>query len=318
MDQNPPSAEPRTPRAERCERCEVNPADGTGGKLCTGCEAAAVGEWNPEGAIDSVVEELCAALEIPVTALDGHSERRITLREALDRVRGRTVWWRVLLTRAEEVDADWLTARRTELITAAGLCSKPGDAGADWQCTRPAGHDGPCSPWSTDILTEAELRCGEVHGPTELRCEQQTGHDPATYPHQAAGINWTTNRPSALDTAAADKPAPTPAAGQHGLLLFEGRRATTCRVSVGHRPRPLRFVWHHILPLVCGGETTAANLVELCDNCHYAVHALLWNRANGLPVPRNVEATQLALATKGYQLAVQAGTVVKIPHESAN
>lgn len=43
--------------------------------------------------------------------------------------------------------------------------------------------------------------------------------------------------------------------------------ATNCRVSANHSPVPLRFVWHHILPQVCGGQSVPENLANLCDNC---------------------------------------------------
>jgi hypothetical protein len=75
-------------------------------------------------------------------------------------------------------------------------------------------------------------------------------------------------------------------------------------------------VWHHILPQACGGRTTAANLVSLCDNCHYAVHIIMWHLANGgIPPDMHPSTKRLALARDGYQQAVAAGTQGKIPKE---
>lgn len=96
-------------------------------------------------------------------------------------------------------------------------------------------------------------------------------------------------------------------------------RATQCAVSPAHNPTPLRFVWHHILPVACGGASTRANLVSLCDSCHYAVHALLWDLKQHegvftIPSPiRNRH--RAAYAYLGYDAAKAAGTVDKIPNE---
>lgn len=51
--------------------------------------------------------------------------------------------------------------------------------------------------------------------------------------------------------------------------------ATSCTVSGYHAPRPSRYVHHHVWPLGEGGPNVAANLVESCDNCHYAIHEAL-------------------------------------------
>jgi hypothetical protein len=82
-----------------------------------------------------------------------------------------------------------------------------------------------------------------------------------------------------------------------------------------HRPRPLRYVFHHILPQACGGKTEASNLVALCDNCHYAVHVLLWQLAQGTGSATGTRA-QTRLATEGYAEAVAAGTAGDIPKEA--
>jgi hypothetical protein len=106
------------------------------------------------------------------------------------------------------------------------------------------------------------------------------------------------------------------------LTFIEGMgRATSCLAySSPHRPTPLRFVWHHVLPQICGGQTVAANVVSLCDSCHYSVHALLWQLkvTNGGPLSsRRGTAQQRAIAQDGYQRAVAAGTTALIPNEGS-
>jgi hypothetical protein len=100
--------------------------------------------------------------------------------------------------------------------------------------------------------------------------------------------------------------------------LPEVGKATHCILSVQSGPHPARrYVWHHILPQVCGGLTTPANLASLCDSCHYTVHDLMWLMANGTPLPGPPHtAAQFKLATQGYQLAVAAGTAGKMPKEA--
>lgn len=101
------------------------------------------------------------------------------------------------------------------------------------------------------------------------------------------------------------------------LTVVDGLgRATTCQAYGAHRPVPLRFVWHHILPQVCGGKTEAANLASVCDSCHYSIHIILWQMANNVPLSKAAKG-QLALAKQGYDLAVSAGTVGKIPKEAS-
>jgi hypothetical protein len=92
-------------------------------------------------------------------------------------------------------------------------------------------------------------------------------------------------------------------------------RAVKCEASTYHSPTPLRFVWHHVQPHEAGGLTVAANLVQLCDSCHYSVHRLMWQLAQGQAPQAAPRRAQLLLATKGYTLALNAGTVDKIPNE---
>jgi hypothetical protein len=93
--------------------------------------------------------------------------------------------------------------------------------------------------------------------------------------------------------------------------------AATCAIlaPASHRPVPLRFVWHHVQPHEAGGQTIPANLIQLCDSCHYSIHRLMWNLARSLPQPAAPNRKQLALATLGYVACVAAGTVAQIPNE---
>jgi hypothetical protein len=104
------------------------------------------------------------------------------------------------------------------------------------------------------------------------------------------------------------------------LAVDELGPATQCQAAHTHEPRPMRHVWHHILPQVCGGQTQPENLAELCDSCHYAVHALMYAlvAADGDEAKawgRHGAAGQRALAAQGYRLAVATGTTAKIPDE---
>ena len=94
-------------------------------------------------------------------------------------------------------------------------------------------------------------------------------------------------------------------------------KAASCQLAIIHQPKPLRFVWHHVLPETCGGLTQTGNLASVCDNDHYAVHVLMWYLANG-GIPLGVKGTrkQLALARLGYEQAVAAGTAGRIPKEA--
>lgn len=91
-------------------------------------------------------------------------------------------------------------------------------------------------------------------------------------------------------------------------------RAAGCVVG-RHRPKPLRYVLHHVQPKVCGGLTTPANTEQVCDSCHASVHVLLWHLAQGTPPPARGTRVQRKLARRGYQACVVAGTVDKIPNE---
>lgn len=106
----------------------------------------------------------------------------------------------------------------------------------------------------------------------------------------------------------------------HTVLTVIGGvgRASECELGAqGGKHAALRFVWHHILPQACGGKTEAGNLASLCDNCHYAVHAILWELSQGRPVPEGATLGQSDLAERGYTEAVAAGTQGKIPKEAS-
>lgn len=94
-------------------------------------------------------------------------------------------------------------------------------------------------------------------------------------------------------------------------------KAIGCAVSLArsHRPIPVRFVWHHIQPKEAGGPTAAYNLVQLCDNCHYTIHRLMWMMRQGTTILKPVNREQLRLAKTGFAYCEAAGTVGKIPNE---
>lgn len=91
--------------------------------------------------------------------------------------------------------------------------------------------------------------------------------------------------------------------------------AEKCTASASHNPVPLRYVWHHIQPQEAGGQTVPANLAEICDSCHFSIHRLLWHLARNLPIGPVPRQAQLALAQRGYEACVAAGTVARIPDE---
>ena len=98
-----------------------------------------------------------------------------------------------------------------------------------------------------------------------------------------------------------------------------GVKAVRCQFGAQEAHHPaLRYVWHHILPQVCGGKSTKDNLAELCDNCHYAVHSVLYALSRGAAPAKAATADQFDLAEQGYRLAVAAGTQGKIPKESSS
>lgn len=100
----------------------------------------------------------------------------------------------------------------------------------------------------------------------------------------------------------------------HEYLEAVGR-ASQCVAAHTHSPRPLRFVWHHILPQACGGLTTTDNLAELCDSCHYSIHILMYSLSQGHALHSGGK-IQRDLAHQGYAAAVAAGTAELMPKES--
>jgi hypothetical protein len=100
------------------------------------------------------------------------------------------------------------------------------------------------------------------------------------------------------------------------LVTPWGELAPHCDIGK-HRPTPLRYVWHHVLPQAAGGQTNTSNLLSLCDTCHYAIHVILWHlrQHNGQPPALAGHPKHMAYAIQGYQLAVAAGTQNQIPNE---
>lgn len=110
------------------------------------------------------------------------------------------------------------------------------------------------------------------------------------------------------------------------LLVFAGSPANRCDASASHDPEPLRHIWHHIQPKEAGGQTVSANLVQLCDSCHYTVHRIMWimaQLAQGQVISdqqryeytRPPRRAQLKLAETGYDACRIAGTIPQIPNE---
>ncbi len=112
----------------------------------------------------------------------------------------------------------------------------------------------------------------------------------------------------------------------NALLTVNGVHAAKCAASASHTPVPLRYVWHHVQPQEAGGATVPANLVELCDSCHYTVHRILWVMAQialqktvtdvqRAYITRPPRKAQLVFAQQGYDACKTAGTIGKIPNE---
>ena len=107
-----------------------------------------------------------------------------------------------------------------------------------------------------------------------------------------------------------------------GMEMLPGfGKATNCQLYKLHRPAPLRFIWHHILPQTCGGQSVQDNLSQLCDSCHYAVHAMLYDlkvhQGAFISFSKYQKTPRAVLAYQGYEAAVAAGTVDKIPQEGS-
>jgi hypothetical protein len=103
---------------------------------------------------------------------------------------------------------------------------------------------------------------------------------------------------------------------QEAMVYLPGfGKAAQCDATQRHVPTPVRFVWHHIQPQEAGGATVQANLIQVCDNCHYSIHRLMFNIANGLDLGLVPRQSILSVARIGYTRCQAAGTVDKIPNE---
>lgn len=83
----------------------------------------------------------------------------------------------------------------------------------------------------------------------------------------------------------------------HAHLTIPGNH---CVVHGYHRPKPLRTVKHHIWPQEYGGPSTGENLVQVCDNGHYNIHAILTALIRSQPVPKGTR-TETQLARLGFE-----------------
>jgi hypothetical protein len=104
-----------------------------------------------------------------------------------------------------------------------------------------------------------------------------------------------------------------------GTFLAGRGKAFYCQAADYHAPVPIRFVWHHILPLSCGGRSTEDNLVQVCDSCHYAIHRLMVDLLNNagifVELKRFARGNRANWALAGYKAAVAAGTQANLPRE---
>jgi hypothetical protein len=112
-----------------------------------------------------------------------------------------------------------------------------------------------------------------------------------------------------------------------GVLEIPGfPKPTSCQITTNHVPTAVRFVLHHIQPQEAGGPTVAENLANVCDNCHYTVHRIMFAmRCLYMNIPLTDEQKQLMahpprraqylLAEQGYLACKTAGTVDQIPNE---
>lgn len=75
-----------------------------------------------------------------------------------------------------------------------------------------------------------------------------------------------------------------------------------CTVHGYHYPTPLRTVKHHIVPQEYGGPTTPENLLLVCDNGHYAIHAIQDAMLAGTAIPKGTR--------KEYAYAQQGALVI--------
>ena len=107
-----------------------------------------------------------------------------------------------------------------------------------------------------------------------------------------------------------------------GTFITGIGKATYCQAADYHQPIPIRFVWHHILPLACGGRSTGDNLLSCCDSCHYAIHRLMIDLLAGngefVELKRFAHSGRAHWARLGYALAVAAGTQADMPKEIAH
>ncbi len=96
-----------------------------------------------------------------------------------------------------------------------------------------------------------------------------------------------------------------------------------CAARRYHAPRPARLVWHHVHPTGLNGPNTAGNRVGLCDNDHYAVHALLdlYLAADARPpwrVRRRFGRGVQRLAAEGYRRIVMARAIPQFHERDAS
>jgi 5-methylcytosine-specific restriction endonuclease McrA len=74
----------------------------------------------------------------------------------------------------------------------------------------------------------------------------------------------------------------------------------SCSISKYHYPRVVDTDLHHIIPREYKGPTIPENLVEVCNNCHRAIHEYIDATLGLKPVPK-VSKAQRKYAEKGLK-----------------
>jgi hypothetical protein len=78
-------------------------------------------------------------------------------------------------------------------------------------------------------------------------------------------------------------------------------------VDYEHRPRPLRFVVHHVLPLGMGGLGESDNWVITCDTGHFNIHRLLGDLIRSQTMRTLGTSRERSLAVRAYRQWISAG-----------
>jgi len=111
------------------------------------------------------------------------------------------------------------------------------------------------------------------------------------------------------DQETGERASADPGLRGQGVLRFAGQ--VTALPVTGVRRHPFTG---HVYNLQTAAGIYAANGIVV-HNCHYSIHRLLWELAQGLTVEKAPRAATLAYARKGFDACQAAGTTGKIPNE---